>query len=168
MDLWQHYADLRDLPSADTEPGAGHSSRISEVFAEDFRVLFGGSKARCGGEVENHDLASPETVDGLREFMLSLRGEWEGRISVSASPNPFESSVVLRAFSLDEPVGLDALEVYDVQGRLLKRFAPARGSREIVWDGRDKTGSTVAPGMYMLSVTASTGRHVYKVLKVSP
>jgi hypothetical protein len=167
MDLWQAYADLRGLPSAEVDPGASHASRISEIFAEDFRVLFGGSKARCGGEVENHDLASPETIDGLREFMLSLPGEWEGRISLSASPNPFESSIVLRAFSLDEPVMFDALDIYDVRGRMLRRFTPGQGSREIVWDGRDQAGNTVAPGMYMLSVKVGEGRHVYKVLKVS-
>jgi hypothetical protein len=166
-DLWQAYADLRGLPSAQIDPGASHASRISEIFAEDFRVLFGGSKARCGGEVENHDLVSPETVDGLREFMLSLPREWEGRISLSASPNPFETSIVLRAFSLDKPVMFDALEIYDVRGRMLRRFTPSHGSREIVWDGRDSRDKPVAPGMYMLSVRAGEGHHVYKVLKVS-
>jgi len=167
-DLWQTYADLRGLPSAEVDPGGSHASRISEIFAEDFRVLFGGSRARCGGEVENHDLASPESVDGLSEFMLSLRGEWEGRVALSASPNPFESSIVLRAFSLDEPVMFDAIEIYDVRGRMLRRFAPAGGAQEIVWDGRDQTGRPAAPGMYMLSVKAGPNRQVYKVLKVSP
>jgi hypothetical protein len=166
-DLWQAYADLRGLPSGGIDPGASHASRISEIFAEDFRVLFGGSKARCGGEVENHDLASPEAVDGLREFMLSLPGEWEGCVAFSASPNPFESSVVLRAFSLDEPVSFDVLEVYDVGGRMIRRFTPVRRSSEIVWDGRDQAGNTVAPGMYMLRAGAGKGPGVYKVLKVS-
>ncbi len=168
MDLWEAYADLRGLPSAEVDPAASHASRITEIFAEDFRVLFGGSRARCGGEIENHDLTSPENVDGLREFMRSLPGEWEGRVALTASPNPFQSSVVLRAFSLDVPVMFEALEIYDVRGRMLRRFAPVSGTQEIVWDGRDETGSLVAPGMYVLSVRASSGQHVYKVLKVSP
>jgi hypothetical protein len=167
-DLWQAYADIRGLPSAEVDPGASHASRISEIFAEDFRVLFGGSRARCGGEVENHDLASPEAVAGLRDFMLSLPGEWKGCVALSASPNPFESSIVLRAFSLDEPVNFDALDIYDVRGRVIRSFTPGRGSDEIVWDGRDQGGRPVAPGMYMLSLRAGTGRHFYKVLKVSP
>jgi hypothetical protein len=167
-DLWQAFADLRGLPSAEVVPGASHAARITEIFAEDFRVLFGGSRARCGGEVENHDLASPESVDGLREFMLSLPGEWQGRLALTASPNPFESSIVLRAFSLDEPVMFGGLEIYDVRGRMLRRFTPAQGAREIVWDGRDEAGGLVAPGMYLLSVKAGSNRQVYKVLKVSP
>lgn len=167
-DLWQAYAELRGLPSAEAVPGAGHSSRISEIFAEDFRVLFGGSRARCGGEVENHDLTSPENVDGLREFMLSLPGEWEGRSAVTASPNPFQTSIVLRAFSPDQPVMFEALEVYDVRGRMLRRFTPVSGTQEILWDGRDAAGSPVAPGMYVLSVRAGSSRHRYKVVKVSP
>jgi hypothetical protein len=167
-DLWQAYAGLRGLPSTEVLPGASHASRISEIFAEDFRVLFGGSRARCGGEVENHDLTSPESVDGLREFMLSLPGEWNGRVALTASPNPFETNIVLRAFSLDEPVMFEALEIYDVRGRMLRRFAPAEGTREIAWDGRDETGNPVAPGMYLLSLRTGLGRQVYKVLKVSP
>ncbi len=167
MDLWQAYADLRGLPSAEVTPGESHASRISEIFAEDFRVLFGGSRARCGGEVENHDLASPESVGGLRDFMLSLRSEWEGRVSLTASPNPFQSSMVLRAFSLEEPVMLDAVRIFEVGGRLVRSYAPPTGTREIVWDGRDQSGDPVAPGMYMLEVRAGTCRQVYKLMKVS-
>ena len=167
-DLWQAYADLRGLPPSAMAPECEHASRISEIFAEDFRVLFGGSRARCGGQIENHDLASPEDVKGLREFMLSLRDEWKGRVVVTASPNPFQSSVVLRAFSLDEPVVFDGLTIYDVRGRKLWEFAPSPGMDEIVWDGRDQQGRPVAPGVYMLSMSSGSRRYVYKILKTSP
>lgn len=165
-DLWQAYAEIRGLPSAGTAPGSSHAERISEIFAEDFRVLFGGSRARCGGVVENHEISSPESIDGLRQFMLSLRDEWRGRLTLAASPNPFESSVVLRAFSLDEPVHFDVIEIYDARGRCVRKLAPV-GAMEVVWDGRDQAGVPVAPGMYLLAGKVDSRLHVYKLMKVS-
>ena len=100
QDLWRAYAGLRGLDASDAGLSRDHASRLTEIFAEDFRVLFGGDIARCGGEIENHDITSPEDVEGLREFMLSLLDVWAGVVRFSVYPNPFESSVVFYGRSL--------------------------------------------------------------------
>ena len=43
-----------------------------EIFAEDFRVLFGGSLATRIGRIENTHLAAPKSIHGLRGFMGAL------------------------------------------------------------------------------------------------
>ncbi|MBK8233593.1 MAG: T9SS type A sorting domain-containing protein [Candidatus Eisenbacteria bacterium] len=66
-----------------------------------------------------------------------------------ASPNPFQSRTRL-AFELGEP-GAVALEIYDAQGRRVRRFAqeavPA-GSWLVDWDGSGDGGVPVANGVY--------------------
>jgi len=52
------------------------------------------------------------------------------------------------------------LKIYNVSGCLLEEF-PIRN--EIMWDGKDKMGYTVPPGIYFLK---SDGKSVGKVVKV--
>jgi hypothetical protein len=168
QDLWQAYAGIRGLSLSELGSSGEHAWRMSEIFAEDFRVLFGGSHARCGGEVENHDITPPEDVEGLREFMLSLLEEWAGKTRVTVSPNPFQSSVVLRVLALDEGVDLGQVTVFNVMGRRLRRLEPAPGSRMVAWDGRDEQGRPAAPGIYLLAVRSGHDLDAYKVLKAAP
>lgn len=70
---WAAYAAIRGI--ADTtrfHDRATRAFRPHEIFAEDFRVLFGGELAEGDGRVENSALASPCDVPGLREFLLGL------------------------------------------------------------------------------------------------
>ncbi len=48
-----------------------YKNRVQEIFAEDFRILFGGEKAKKAAHL-NGDLINPAQVPGLREFFLSL------------------------------------------------------------------------------------------------
>jgi hypothetical protein len=143
-----------------------HAWRPAEVFAEDFRVLFGGEVARCGGNVENHEIERPEEVTGLGEFMLSLLGEWEGRRRISAYPNPFLSEVVLEVFSLGGSSYPVEIAIFDIRGRRLRDLrSPANGSAYLVWDGRDRSGELVAPGVYFVSVCAGADTCIRKLIK---
>ena len=71
------------------------------------------------------------------------------------SPNPFNPSTRI-AFDLARS-GRVQLEVFDVRGRAVRRLLaeelPA-GRHEVVWDGRDDSGSGVASGTYVARLSA--------------
>ena len=68
---WTEYRRLRGITDGSRfRETSSHAYRPKEIFAEDFRVLFGGVDARMDGRIENTDLASPETVGGLKEFFV--------------------------------------------------------------------------------------------------
>jgi hypothetical protein len=96
--LWSEWAALRAVDDASAfNEEAAHAFRPHEIFAEDFRVLFGGMAARASGVIENPELPSPETVPGLRDFYERLAG---GRIapvvaSIDIFPNPVRAGQVL-------------------------------------------------------------------------
>jgi hypothetical protein len=165
-DLWRAYAELRMVEySGPASPGP-HASRLHEIFAEDFRVLFGGEISQCGGEVENRDIAPPDEVEGLREFFLSLADRQTAPGQVIAYPNPFESDLVLRWAGRDQDGGLDEVSVVDVRGRTVRVIRPSCGDRmRVVWDGRDSRGRTVAPGVYVISARTGDGLETRKVVK---
>jgi PKD repeat protein len=68
---------------------------------------------------------------------------------VWASPNPLNPSTVIR-FALSQP-GRVSLNVYDLQGRLVKALANQfmeAGVHDVRWDGSTRTGTRVASGVY--------------------
>lgn len=71
------------------------------------------------------------------------------------APNPFNPSTRLR-FVMDR-AGDAALNVYDVQGRLVRSFPAATyeaGSHAVTWDGTDAMGRPVASGVYQVTLSA--------------
>jgi hypothetical protein len=69
-------------------------------------------------------------------------------------PNPFNPTTELR-FVLERP-GRAELTLYDVRGRLVRRF-PARsypaGEHAVIWDGKAGDGRTAASGVYRVRLT---------------
>lgn len=70
---WKEYLKLRGLTDTARYNNAGnvYENRPQEIFAEDFRLLFGGDTARKIPHL-NKSLPHPQTVQGLKEFYLSL------------------------------------------------------------------------------------------------
>ena len=132
-------------------------------YAQGFDTLQGGM------ESVNDDLQPPtlfqEGVTGLVVAPGSPVGV-EGqtppeRIEVrSPIPNPSLSTVAI-TFGLPRE-GRVGLGVYDVSGRnirqLVERLFPA-GLHSITWDGRDRNGRRVAPGVYFYKLSVD-GRAV--------
>ncbi len=80
-------------------------------------------------------------------FALAVLG------SVSARP---AISYVIPAEAAND---LARLEIVDVAGRVVRRFAPlpsASGRHELSWDGRDDGGASAAPGTYFVRLVAGT------------
>lgn len=78
---WERYCRLRGITDESKfNASANHAYRPKEIFAEDFRVLFGGAAARFGGIVENAELRNPEQVAGLAPFMSQISAGGATRI----------------------------------------------------------------------------------------
>jgi hypothetical protein len=142
---WNAYRELRGIEDEQVFwSGATHSNRPHEIFAEDFRALFGGAEANYSGTIENAEIVHPARIDGLDGFMLSLAGERRS-VALHAWPNPSRGGVYFgRAGTAPSK-----LDLFDAQGRRIATLAPDPGAAgaQWVWDGRDASGHRVQPGV---------------------
>jgi hypothetical protein len=142
---WSRYRTLRGITDVrvycDT---AAHADRPHEIFAEDFRALFGGPLANSTGNIENAVLTPPTQVAGLADFMLSLSGP-PLTVTLGARPNPARGAVLFSRKG-SAPVALD---LFDLAGRRLATVAPETFSDGVRWnwDGRDDSGRRASPGV---------------------
>jgi hypothetical protein len=98
------------------------------------------------------DVPGPSPMDVLRARLLSI----------SPNPTPGNTTVAFES-ELREPV---TLGVYDVTGRERVRLldGPATDGRTIAeWDGRDRDGTQIAPGIYFVRVATPRGSAVRKL-----
>jgi phosphatidylserine/phosphatidylglycerophosphate/cardiolipin synthase-like enzyme len=76
------------------------------------------------------------------------------RLELTAQPNPFTSTatISLQGLSDHQSTRIPELKIYDASGRLVRTlFYPmcrAPCSTQVTWDGRNKTGNAVRPGIY--------------------
>ena len=70
---WREYKRLRGLENKKVynDQSTVYENRPQEIFAEDFRLLFGGETARIIPHL-NEELPDPGTVSGLKELFLEL------------------------------------------------------------------------------------------------
>lgn len=157
-DGWTHYRELRGIGDASVyNAGAPHADRPHEIFAEDFRALFGGDLANYSGTIENSRLAAPATVNGLTDFMRDLAGAaagWTGT-ALACYPNPSIDAV---SFARGSGAAVP-LDVYDIAGRRLATLQPtaAIGVTTWRWDGRDLSGAPVGPGVFFARARDGAG-----------
>lgn len=141
---WERYRRLRGIENAAAySTSSAHRDRPHEIFAEDFRALFGGTEANYAGTIENPDLAYPSQVTGLSSFMLSItRGSLiaADQLAVTASPNPSRDAV-----RFARSAGAVALDLFDVSGRRLRSLEPVAVANGAIWnwDGRDAAGRRI-------------------------
>lgn len=92
-------------------------------------------------------------------------------LSLEAYPNPFSAQTTIEV-KLPGAVRGEAVSVmiYDVLGRLVRRFpveaAPADQRLQLVWDGTNDAGASVASGVYFCIVTTPEGRRSLKLVYV--
>lgn len=139
---WSRYRQLRGIEDAGVySGGSAHADRPHEIFAEDFRVLFGPQLANTAGTIENASLAYPTQVAGLAAFMLSL-AEAQARPGVLSVLGDGGRGPVRLARAGHAP---SALDLFDLAGRRVATLAPlgdALGATWL-WDGRDAAGREV-------------------------
>ncbi len=170
---WDDYRRLRGI--TDTvrfNERASHAYRPKEIFAEDFRVLFGGPAAYFGGFVENTEIARPESVSGLESFFIRVAAEpvvaRAPRIVATSFPNPFNPDTEVRVSLPGELDGDErvSVRVYSVTGALVRDLydGRARGDFAVRWDGRDNHGQRVASATYYAAVIAGGAKETVKLV----
>jgi hypothetical protein len=82
-------------------------------------------------------------------------------------PNPF-NPVTNIPFSLDKKT-LVELKIYDVSGRLVKRFSPKiyyPGNHQIIWDGKNNAGRDISSGIYYYQLSTAENQAMKKMVLI--
>jgi hypothetical protein len=85
-------------------------------------------------------------------------------LQLRASPNPARISALGVGLRLSGNAAAFDGEVYDLAGRLLRRFRAADG--QVIWDGRGPDGRLVRPGIYFVRARADNRSGVVRVALV--
>lgn len=139
---WGRYMQLRGLDASAHSASAPHANRPHEIWAEDFRALFGGAVANAAGTIENAELAYPTQVAGLDQFLeqiaLSAAANASMRIITGTVAH---GAVNFTRFGTRAAV----LDVYDAAGRRVASLEPRVGETGVAWnwDGSDRSGRAV-------------------------
>jgi hypothetical protein len=173
---WTVYRSMRGID----DPGRfgaekGHAYRPKEIFAEDFRILFGGAAARFEGRVENPEIIPPLLVSGLRDFFVELPHydpEQPDILAINSVPNPFNPQTDIRLKLTDEFLATGeriSVRIYDVRGAMVRKLydgAPGSTATTVRWDGRNANGVEVASGTYYGVILAGRSKRTVKLLMI--
>jgi len=160
---WSSYRQMRGIEDTTVyRDGAPHAYQPREIFAEDFRVLFGGSLARGSGRVENQELCSPFEVPGLESLFREMAGMPSAAEATAdlwgLSPNPSgpRSLLTLAAPSLASSSELVDVAIMDVNGRkILEPRFHAEGERSWILElGAESIGR----GVFFLRIRTDDGQ----------
>lgn len=146
-EAWTSYRTLRGIRDAAVyNDAAAHADRPHEIFAEDFRSLFGDALANYSGTVENAGITPPNSVAGLADFIRGLSGVATTSFALACFPNPSSESVTFARVG----GGPTTLDVFDLAGRRVARLAPNATLAGVTWtwDGRGTDGARVGAGMF--------------------
>ena len=83
------------------------------------------------------------------------------------SPNPFYTTATIH-YNVNK-TGRIKLDVYNIKGQHIKSLlqeTKSSGSYQIIWDGKDKAGNQVAPGIYFMRLEADGKTLTKKMLKL--
>ena len=129
---WSRYRRMRGLEDGLHTASSPHADRPHEIFAEDFRYLFGGGWANTTGSIENAALQLPDQVPGLEDFLLALAVPAPATLALRVTPNPARG-----AFEFSRPeVSHAPLDVFDAAGRRVATLSarPAAGITRWRWE----------------------------------
>lgn len=162
--LWERYRELRGLDDQERYCADGmHADRPHEIFAEDFRALFGDLLANYSGTIENATLPHPSHITGLDAFLVSLeRGAAIALEPLRGFPNPSRGAM---SFRRGGATGA-ALDLFDLSGRRIASLnpTPLAVGWQWRWDGRDEQGNTPASSVVFARERGSASKAVKVVL----
>jgi hypothetical protein len=169
---WKKYAELRGIADASVyHATAAHANRPHEIFAEDFRFLFGGEQSNYSGSIENTALALPTQVQGLAEFLVELATPVQASsLRMVPTPNPFNprTDIQFEFAGAARPSNI-LVRIFDASGRLVRRLyngPPASPNLSLPWDGRNENGADASGGVYYARTDYPGGYSTAKLLLV--
>lgn len=159
---WKTYLGLRGVGSDPRyHADAAHAFRPHELFAEDFRVLFGGALASANSRVENPEMSEPDLVPGLRSFIGGLAGVSDPAAIAEnhtqsaapiAWPNPVRQGETFH-LAIDSPARRGIASLHDATGREVARAAIDGTSASQL----DLTVEDLAVGAYWVRIDTGHG-----------
>jgi hypothetical protein len=158
---WNEYRRIRGLSSDTHTSSSAHADRPHEIWAEDFRVLFGSAEATTHGTIENPTLAYPTQVAGLLEFMRTLSGAGTPHARLTVAPVS-RGAVTFSRFG----TGAAILDVFDAAGRRVASVDPVAGMTSVswTWGGTDATARALQGEVVFARVRDGLGGAVRVVL----
>jgi hypothetical protein len=170
---WDEYHRRRGTTDAAIFRAQGaHRNRPHEIFAEDFRFLFGGTLATYSGSIENDDLVLPNAVIGLEEFVRGLperRSAMAPAAAITTVPNPFNPATSVRVHFRSAPTSTASVAVYDAAGHKVRDLfegIPSGRTLDLFWDGRIMSGGRAASGIYFARLDHAGGTISTKLVLV--
>ncbi|HPG41827.1 MAG TPA: T9SS type A sorting domain-containing protein [bacterium] len=168
LDICSYYASLKDMKNAERIAGIlreRHNNDVLEMELEaalegwiDFTQVKGQTKARRRGA--SIPLPQPyiaeQTAAPVPADTVALKA--------GIYPNPFNSSTTINySVAQDGPV---QIAIYDLLGRRVQTLVDERrvaGSYRAVWNGCDKTGRSVASGIYFVRMQVGGKAQSFKI-----
>ena len=85
-----------------------------------------------------------------------------------AAPNPFVGVTTI-AFAVPDAAGIWSVDIYDLNGRLVRRLEvpSGTGAGSIVWDGRNGSGATASSGVYFVRLSGGGGSAQTRIVKLN-
>jgi len=131
-----------------------HDRRIANLYLQEFSQRYHDAGGK--GEILSDVAAKPSAA-------LELPDRYQLRQNY---PNPFNAGTILR-LHLPENGERVWLNIYDVRGTLVKKFAIDErqgGWKEVHWDGRDEAGRPLATGIYFARLAGAENAASVKLL----
>ncbi|MDZ4182490.1 MAG: FlgD immunoglobulin-like domain containing protein, partial [Candidatus Cloacimonadaceae bacterium] len=85
--------------------------------------------------------------------------------SLGSHPNPFTASAAI-SFKLETP-GRTEISIFNIKGqkvRSLMNVDKAVGDHQVIWDGKDDTGSKLANGIYLIRLSSGNETRTVKAV----
>jgi endoglucanase len=112
---------------------------------------------------DNIHITNKDTAIVRENSIISKREEINDRKTVFVYPNPM-SEVLHIAYQLTNPE-LTRIEVFTMAGKKVfeKVEMQSAGNHIHIWKGRDLTGNTLPPGLYLLNITFGKTASSFKI-----
>lgn len=162
--FWENFPEADEPTLCKIFPGRDGNvignPRFCDIPAEDFTIdavspAAPDNSGDCG-LIGAYPVACGEDRHGVRDFVPigGFVGEADG-IRVRVTPNPVRAATTLEVEAPErEAVDLVTAKIVDVQGRLVRSLETnmTSGRATLNWDGRDRAGGSVAPGIYLARI----------------
>jgi hypothetical protein len=153
---WSNYRRIRGITDETIySASAAHANRPHEIFAEDFRAMFGDAQANYSGTIENASIAYPTSVAGLSAMVLTLASAPVAGSPLTIAPLGAHGAVMLAR----NGGGVATLDVFDVAGRKVASVEPVADASGChwSWDGHAANGAPVAATVLFARVRDGRG-----------